>query len=160
MKKNWIIILLILMSCGCVKDLISIDHQALDTKIEVVIDEVSDIGNNTIKIKSTLSGGAGQLINYVGNCWIETSQYSDVDPTINSNSQYIDYSSIVTGNEDVNGDGVINADDIFGDGGFIRRSYSTDINVHPDSVYHIRSFVIFNDTIINYSRLTSSYSRN
>jgi hypothetical protein len=130
--------------------MIDFDEAECSTLITVTVDELHREWDGAIHVESSLKGGVGQYIHYVGYCW---SKDLNVDPVKDSNSIYIPYSSIVKSTIDINGDGKIDQQDFFSDGGMIERTYSTDIQLDLTGVnlIFVRAFVSFNDSLAIYS---------
>ena len=124
------------------------------TLIKVSIDEaLLNPLDGSIHVETTLTGGLGQDIHYVGYCW---SKDYNVKPVKDSNSIYIPYESIVLGSVDVNGDGKIDQMDYFSDGGMLLRTFSSDIPINLTGVtsIQVKAFVSFNDSLAIYSYTT------
>lgn len=153
MKTTIIIITIGLFLSACESELIPIDYDtysALSTKIKV--ETVSlQYKESEIEITSSISGGNGQFINFVGHCWDYYERFASLQsPTIQDHSDMIVYSTILSGITDVNGDGLIDSNDITMDGNQIARNFSSMIPLYADSVCIARSFAIFNDSVIIY----------
>jgi hypothetical protein len=140
-----------LLFISCKNETIDFDETDCSTLITLTIDEaLLNQPEGYIHLKTTLTGGLGQDIHSVGYCW---SKDFNVAPVKDSNSIYIPYESIVLGSEDVNGDGKINQQDFYSDGGMILRTFSSDIPINLSGVtlIQVKAFVSFNDSLAIYS---------
>lgn len=151
MRKFIFIILVPFIFFSCKKEMVDFDRTECSTLVRVKIDEAYLYQlEGYIHLESTLTGGLGQNIHYVGYCW---SKDFNVAPVKDSNSIYIPYESIVKSSVDVNADGKIDQQDYFADGSMIVRTYSSDIpiNFSGVNIIKVRAFVSFNDSLAIYS---------
>ncbi|MDA3822764.1 MAG: hypothetical protein PF450_09185 [Bacteroidales bacterium] len=151
MRTKILYITIALLMTSCESEMINrFDiKDSLSTKIELS-PVSSEIIGSEIVITSSLRGGNGQYIHYVGHCWDYYENYSYSLPMIQDNSNTIVYSSIFSGKSDLNSDGVVDVMDIPKDGSQISRNFTSVIPYYADSVCVVGSFAVFNESIIYY----------
>ncbi len=145
--KRYFIIGFFLISCSTFdNEMIRFDRSVYSTFIDVQIDSLTYKNDSIFTVKSSLNGGQGQIINYVGICWSHSLDiYSLSLPIIGQNSTKVKYEFIL----DKNGDDIVDDRDLPFP---LKRNFFSTIIINKDLFQYIwfRPFVIFNDTVTLY----------